>query len=758
MATPQVRWRISVEGIVQGVGFRPFVHRLAHACGLAGFVGNTPAGVLIEAEGEAGRLAELVEAIRQNPPPLARISDLVVSAIPLTRTAGFLIRDSLEAGAAATLISPDVAVCPDCLAELFSPADRRFRYPFLNCTNCGPRYTIVTRIPYDRPNTTMRDFALCPACRQEYDDPESRRFHAQPTCCPLCGPRLCLSTMAGTPLAAGDDVLDRTVGLLQSGAIVALKGLGGFHLAVDAGNPQALARLRQRKGREAKPFALMVADLAAARALCHLSPEEEAALVSRERPIVLARKRAAGTLAEEVAPGQEHFGLMLPYAPLHHLLFAGLPRPLVMTSANLSEEPICIDNEEARQRLAGIADCILDHDRRIHLRCDDSLVAMQAGAVRLLRRGRGYAPRPLPLAAGGPMLLGVGAELKNTVCLLKGKSAFLSQHIGDLKNLEAYRVFRQSIGHLSEIFEIRAELVVHDLHPGYLSSRWAREESGLPRLAVQHHHAHLVACLAENRVEGPAIGIILDGTGYGTDQTIWGGEVLIGDASGFRRYAALESLPLPGGDAAVQAPWRTAVSYLHAACGEPLPPLPFLDGLAAEPILAMVKAGINSPRTSSCGRLFDAVAAMGGGRQVIQYEAQAAIELMQAAGNRLGGTAFPCEFFEEDGIVKLSVRALVRGVAKALAGGMGLPELSRRFHKSLVDGFTHLACLARKREKIGTVALSGGVFQNRLLLEGLVAALSARGFLVLTHREVPCNDGCISLGQAVIGRRSLQEG
>ncbi|MGV1098332.1 carbamoyltransferase HypF [Thiovibrio sp. JS02] len=757
MAIPPERWRITINGIVQGVGFRPFVCRLARERGLAGFVGNTPEGVTVEAEGGVDRLADLVQAIRKEPPPLAQIATLAIRSVPLALETTFRVHDSSGLGAAATLISPDVAVCPECLAEFFSPADRRFRYPFLNCTNCGPRYTIVTRIPYDRPHTTMRDFVMCAACKREYDDPENRRFHAQPTCCPDCGPQLRLLAADGRLLAERDEAVVDTLRFLQAGAIVAIKGLGGFHLAVDAENAEAVGRLRQRKGREAKPFAVMVANLGIAGGICLLADEERQALTSRQRPIVLARKRADHFLAEEVAPGQELFGLMLPYTPLHHLLFEGAVRALVMTSANISEEPICVGNEEAGQRLAGTVDYILCHDRDIHLHCDDSLVAMQAGAMRLMRRGRGYAPRPIPLAADGPMLLGVGAELKNTVCLLKGNSAFLSQHIGDLKNLEAYRIFQKSIAHLAAIFEIRPELVVHDLHPGYLSSRWAREQAGLASLAVQHHHAHLAACLAENREEGPAIGIILDGTGYGTDQTIWGGEVLIGNAKGFSRFAALESLPLPGGDAAVQAPWRTALSYLFAARGECLPPLPFLAGHDPAPILGMIRGKINSPLTSSCGRLFDAVAAMGGGRQVIQYEAQAAIELMQAAGNTLGEAAFPCEFFQEDGMVKFSVRALVAAIAEAVTDGMGISEVSRRFHQSLVAGFTYLACQARRREKIRTLVLSGGVFQNRLLLEGLVASLSGKGFRVLTHTTVPCNDACISLGQAVIGRQMIQE-
>lgn len=770
---PSQRWKISVSGIVQGVGFRPFVYRLALAHGLTGFVANTSDGVAIEAQGQVGQLEGFLVALRKEAPPLAQVGEIVFAPIPPSHSGEFVLRHSTASGPVSTLISPDVAVCEDCLAEFFTPADRRFRYPFINCTNCGPRYTIVECIPYDRPHTTMRGFAMCPACQREYDDPASRRFHAQPNCCPECGPQLSLVAPDGQQAAARDEALNEALRRLAAGEIVAIKGIGGFHLAVDATNGQAVQRLRQRKGREAKPLAIMVADLTAARKICLLDVLEEQAFASQERPIVLAAQKEGHGLAEEVAPGYDRFGLMLPYAPLHYLLLQGPVRALVMTSGNRSEEPICIENDEAVLRLAGIADGFLLHDRPIHLPCDDSVVALQAGMVRQIRRSRGFAPKPIVLAEAGAMVLGVGAELKNTVCLLKDTQAFCSQHIGDLKNLEAYRVFQQSIGQLAALFEIAPALIVHDLHPQYLSSRWAKEQKE-PTLAVQHHHAHLVACLAENHHEGPAIGIILDGTGYGPDQTIWGGEVLLGDARGYQRVGALESLPLPGGDAAVQAPWRTAVSYLHAACGGNLPELPFMAGQECGVILDMVRKGVNSPLTSSCGRLFDAVAAMSGGRQAIQYEAQAAIELMQTAGGRLGEEAFPCEVYEEDAIaelssvsartklipsgcmLKISVRSLIRAVAQAVQAGMAQGEISRRFHGGLITAFTRVAEEAGSRENIKTVALSGGVFQNRLLLEGLVASLGGAGFRVLVHKALPCNDGCISLGQAAIGREALK--
>ena len=600
---PTERWKISVSGIVQGVGFRPFVYLLAKERALTGFVANTPEGVAIEAQGQVAQLEDFLVALREEAPPLSQVGEIVSAPIPLIHDGRFVILHSASSGPVSTLISPDVAVCEDCLAEFFAPADRRCRYPFINCTNCGPRYTIVERIPYDRPHTTMHGFTMCAPCQREYDDPANRRFHAQPNCCPDCGPQLSLLEPDGRQVAQREEALREAVRRLAAGGIVAVKGVGGFHLAVDAANAQAVSRLRQRKGREAKPLAVMVADLSAARRICRLEALEEQALASQERPIVLAAQKEGHGLAEEVAPGCDQFGLMLPYAPLHYLLLEGPVQALVMTSGNRSEEPICIENDEAVQRLSGIADCFLVHDRGIHLPCDDSVVALQAGVIRQIRRSRGFAPKPVGLAAAGGMVLGVGAELKNTVCLLKENQAFLSQHIGDLKNLEAYRVFQQSIGQLAALFEISPALIVHDLHPQYLSSRWAQEQNNVPTLAVQHHHAHLAACLAENRHSGPAIGIILDGTGFGVDNTIWGGEVLLGDASGYQRFSALEALPLPGGDAAVQAPWRTALSYLHAVHGAGLPELPFMADHECGTILAMVDKGVNSPLTSSCGRL-----------------------------------------------------------------------------------------------------------------------------------------------------------
>lgn len=761
MAAGKQRWRIEVHGIVQGVGFRPFVYRLATSRGLSGFVTNTSEGVVVEVEGGPGRLDDFLAALQREPPSLARLVGVAARPVDPVGDTAFVVRPSEAAGVCATLIPPDIAVCEECLAELFDPTDRRYGYPFINCTNCGPRFTIIDKIPYDRPYTTMRGFAMCVACKREYHDPANRRFHAQPNACPACGPSLVLCDAGGATQASKEQAIAGTVARLFAGDIVAIKGLGGFHLAVDAANEKAVARLRLRKGREAKPLAVMAVDLDTAHRLCILSREEEQALASPERPIVLAEKRASHGLAHAVAPGLARFGIMLPYTPLHHMLLRNGPPVLVVTSANRSEEPICIDNEEALQRLAGIADAFLCHDRGIRLSCDDSVVACQAGAVRVIRRSRGYAPRPLPLDGDGPAVLGVGGELKNTVCLTRGTNGFVSQHLGDLKNLAAFDAFKDSIALLSELLTVSPMLIVHDLHPAYLSSRWATEmarSQGIELLAVQHHHAHLAACLAENQEQGPAIGIILDGAGLGTDQAVWGGEVLVGGAAGFSRFASLEPMPLPGGDAAVREPWRIAVGYLAAAFGGDIPHLPFLADHDWELIPTMVAKQLNTPLTSSCGRLFDAVAAMAGGRQVIRYEAEAAIGLMEAAGSLGDGPAFSCDFFEDNGMLMFSVRGLVHCVVHAVASGMELAELSRRFHRTIIIAFTRLANEARRAYGLNTVALSGGVFLNHLLLEGMTAALAAEDFRVLSHRELPCGDGCLAYGQVVIGRQWLVKG
>ncbi|MFZ5762448.1 MAG: carbamoyltransferase HypF [Thermodesulfobacteriota bacterium] len=750
----RLRWRIDIRGVVQGVGFRPFVHREAVAYHLTGKVVNTGQGVVIEAQGDEGALSRFVAALRSKAPAAAVLQDVTISPLPLVAETAFAIGRSEATGSPSAGIPADLALCPECLAELFDPGNRRFRYPFINCTNCGPRYTITRAIPYDRPQTSMAPFSMCNDCRAEYEDPADRRFHAQPNACPSCGPHLWLADAAGQRLAEREAAVAAAAERLQAGAILALKGIGGFHLAVDAANHEAVQRLRQRKGREEKPLAVMVRDPARARQLCRLTAAEEALLDSAAAPIVLAPKQPGHGLSPAVAPKSDRFGVMLAYAPLHHLLLAEGPAVLVMTSGNPSEEPICIDNQEALQRLAGIADFFLCHDRDILSRADDSVLWHLAGETRTIRRARGHVPRPILLAADGPAVLGVGGELKNTICCLKGDQAWVSQHLGDLKSLEGFAFFRETVAHLGRIYEVTPELVAHDLHPAYLSTRWAREQDGVPRLGVQHHHAHLAACLGENRHAGPAIGVILDGTGYGTDGTIWGGEVLIGDCREFRRFAHLAPMPLPGGDAAVAEPWRAGVGYLHAAYGGAVPELPFLQGHDVGALVAQLARRINCPETSSCGRLFDAVAAIAGGRPVIRYEAQAAIEFMQA-GARLAGPAFPFELDPEHDTLVVAVAPLVRAVAEAVRGGATVAEVSARFHLTLVELFLEVVRRAAAATGLGTVALSGGVLQNHLLFVGLAERLQAAGFTVLTHGELPANDGCIAFGQAVVGRAWL---
>jgi hydrogenase maturation protein HypF len=600
----------------------------------------------------------------------------------------------------------------------------------------------------------MRHFTMCAECRREYDDPDDRRFHAQPNACPDCGPRVVLVDRAGGKIAEASPAVAQAADRLRNGEIVALKGLGGFHLAVNAKDQEAVARLRLRKGREEKPLAVMVSDLAAARQLVELGEEEEALLAGPAAPILLASARSGHGLARAVAPGTERLGVMLAYTPLHHLLLRDFSGVLVMTSGNLSEEPICIANDEALNRLAGIADTFLLHDREIYVRSDDSVLMRVAGAQRFLRRGRGFVPRPLLLSESGPPVLALGGELKNTVCLLKGEQAIVGQHLGDLKNLSAYEFFRENIAHLLKIFECEPELVVHDLHPAYLSTQWAREKQGCPTLAVQHHHAHLVSVLAEHRLDGPAIGLILDGTGYGLDHTIWGGEILVGGSRSFRRLGAFESLPLPGGDAAVKAPWRIALGYLYAAHGGEVPNLPFLREQKIEPVIEMLRRNLNCPSTSSCGRLFDAVAAICGIRSEISYEAQAAIELMEAAGGRVE-RPYSWEMTEDDAIFRLMLNPLLREVAAAVRAGAKPGQVSRRLHGTLVAMLSGAAERARRDTGLELVVLSGGVFNNDLLLEELCKSLRGRDFTVLCHEKVPAGDGGISLGQAVIGRRYL---
>jgi hydrogenase maturation protein HypF len=716
---------VRVEGVVQGVGFRPFVHALASRLRLAGLVGNDVGGVFIEVEGPRRRVGEFLDALRAEAPPLATVEDVRASERAPTGTRGFSIVASPAGGERATLVSADTATCADCLRELFDPADRRHGYPFVNCTNCGPRFTIVRDVPYDRPNTTMAGFAMCAACEAEYHDPGDRRFHAQPVCCPACGPAL-------TGLG-----IDAAAALLAGGAVVAIKGLGGYHLAVAAADERAAATLRARKHREDKPFAVMVADLAQARKLCRVDPAEEALLTGLARPIVLLPRRPDAPVAPSVAPGNRHLGLMLPYTPLHHLLLRRTG-PIVLTSGNVSDEPIAYDDADAAARLAPIADAYLTHDRPIHVRTDDSVVRAFQGRPMPLRRSRGYAPEPLRLAWPVPRpVLACGAELKSTFCLAKGRHAFVSHHIGDLENYPTLRSYTDGIEHYRRLFDVAPAVVAHDLHPEYLSTKYALDLD-LPLVGVQHHHAHIASCLADNGVAGPVIGVAFDGTGYGVDGTIWGGEFLVADLAGFERVGHLAPVPMPGGAAAIREPWRMAVSYLDGADADLLRPHD------CGPVAALARSGL-SPLTSSAGRLFDAVAALLGVRDRVNYEGQAAIELEQLADPAERG-AFKATV---DGGVVHGVD-LVRAAVDDIRAGVAPPVIAARFHNGVVAAIVAVCEHVRSQTGLDTVALSGGVFQNLLLLERTVDRLTALGFTVLTHHRVPPNDGGISLGQAAV--------
>ncbi|MFZ3200985.1 MAG: carbamoyltransferase HypF [Candidatus Acidiferrales bacterium] len=752
----EIRRRIDVSGIVQGVGFRPYVYRLAKARALAGNVRNTSAGVTIELEGPDESVEKFVAELSEHAPPLAHILDVHQSELPCAGEREFSIVESGRTERARAFISPDVAVCDDCLRELFDPSNRRHLYPFINCTNCGPRFTIVRNIPYDRPYTSMAEFEMCPACQREYDDPRDRRFHAQPIACWECGPRLELLDGNGERIACEDPIAE-TANRLRCGQIAAIKGLGGFHLAVDATNSAAVELLRSRKHRFEKPLAVMVPHLSAAQRLCVVDSAAALALESPERPIVLLRKRQPEEIAGQVAPSHRELGLFLPYTPIHHLLFrTGHFRALVMTSGNLSEEPIAISNDEAVERLKGIADCFLVHNRDILWRCDDSVVRLARTGVRQVRRSRGYVPVPIVLGRAAPPILAVGGELKNTICLTNGREAFLSQHIGDLENLETYRFFENVIEHLERILEINPKIIACDLHPDYLSTKWALRQQGRELVRVQHHHAHIASCMAENHLDDAVIGFALDGTGFGTDGHIWGGEVLVATYADFTRAAHFDYVPMPGGAKAIEQPWRMAAAYLAHHFGREFLNLsvPFVRGRdkrQLEALLHMMERGVNCPRTSSCGRLFDAVAALTGVREEVSYEGQAAIELEMILANSLdGGDSYPFDLRRaEDGWI-IETRPLFDAMVEDLKRRIASPEISARFHRGLVEVFARLAGQLRSETHLDRVCLSGGTFQNSFLLENLQARLESAGFYVFTHSEVPSGDGGLSLGQAMV--------
>ncbi len=772
--------RIRVRGLVQGVGFRPTVWRLAHDCGLSGEVWNDSQGVEMLASGPPDRLDDFCRRLLLETPPLARIDAIERHPEPAQTTAeGFHIRASRQ-GEVRTGVVPDAAICAACREEIEDPADRRYRYPFTNCTHCGPRLSIVERIPYDRGNTSMRHFAMCPACTAEYDDPADRRFHAQPNACPDCGPRLWLRDATGEeqPPVADRDVIQAASESLAQGKILAIKGIGGFHLACDAADEAAVSRLRRRKGRFHKPFALMARDLDVVRRYCRISAAEAALLESPPAPILLLDRHEQTRLAPSVAPAQVSLGFMLPYSPLHHLLLAAWDRPLVMTSGNRVEEPQCIDNQEASSRLQPLADLFLLHDREIINRVDDSVVRMMQDEPRLLRRARGYAPAPLPLPEGfaeTPPLLALGGELKNTFCLVRQGQAILSQHLGDLENLIAYQDYLRNLALYRDLYAHSPAALIADLHPNYRSTRHARElakQSRLPLIQVQHHHAHIASVLAENGWPlegGRVLGIALDGSGYGGDGSIWGGEFLLVDYLDFRRLGALGPVPLPGGTQAILQPWRNSFSQLQRALGwtrvvADWGELEAVRWLAAQPVESltqMIATGLNSPLTSSCGRLFDAVAALLGiCRESISYEGQAAIELEAAAlaTKEREDRGYMLAIARQRDLWMLDPAPIWPALLDDLRAGLPNSAIAWRFHRGLIDSLAALAIRLAAEEGVDTLALSGGVFQNRTLFEGLTSALKQAGCQVLTQRQVPSNDGGLSLGQAAIGAARMMSG
>jgi hydrogenase maturation protein HypF len=756
----KIRASVQTEGIVQGVGFRPFVYDLAVRHDLTGWVLNDERGVQIEVEGEADRVASFICDL-SCPPPLAVVERQQVTYVPPIGSTDFQIRESVTGEERFALISPDMATCEDCRLELFDPKDRRFHYPFINCTNCGPRFTIIQDIPYDRPKTTMAPFEMCPDCSREYHDPRDRRFHAQPNACPVCGPHLQLLDAKGDAVPSSDhglDPIEQTRALLTAGKIVAIKGLGGFHLACDAANEEAVALLRGRKYREDKPFALMCRDTEVIERLCVVDKASRELLVSKERPIVILPRRAGAKVARSVAPRQRTLGVMLPYAPLHHLLFSNGLGSLVMTSGNRSDEPIAYHDAEAVTQLGGIADFFLVNDRVIHTRCDDSVVKPFRGKRTFLRRARGYVPfplrLPLRLQKRGRSVLACGAELKNTFCLTKGNYAFLSHHIGDVENFETMRSFEEGIALFKRLFQIEPEAVVYDLHPDYLSTRYALEQArvtGMPAIGVQHHFAHALSCMAEHGLEGPALAVVMDGAGYGEDGTVWGGEFLRVTVGNYTRLGHLRTIPLPGGDKAAREPWRMTATYLERVRGS-LEKIdtPFVHGLDLNRwslIREAMRAGINAPLCSSIGRLFDAVSALLGVRERVNYEGQAAIELEQMADTMEDGE-YPVEIVKEDGVLILNPDPLIAAIVASIKKGEAMPTISARFHNSLARGIVQMALQMKEKTGLSKIILSGGVFQNHLLLGRTRDLLAKAGFQVFIQNQVPPNDGGIALGQA----------
>ena len=772
----QVRRSLRVTGVVQGVGFRPFVHSLATSLGLAGHVGNDSAGVFIDVEGAAPDVEEFLDRLRTGLPPLASIESLVATDAEPTGESGFVILDSRRSGpdGVVALIPPDTATCPDCRREVLDPSDRRHRYPFTACTYCGPRYTLVTGLPYDRPFTTMAAFPLCARCAAEYADPADRRFHAQPTACPDCGPRLAFRSVdTPEPTSHADDALADALRVLHAGGIVAVKGVGGYHLACDADRREAVDELRRRKRRGSKPFAVMVRDLAAAERLVDLDVAARAALTSPQAPIVLAptsrRYARDAAVADGAAPDVGTLGVLLPYSPLHLLLFTphpslpgvAPPRALVMTSGNVSDEPLCTDPAEADDRLAGLADAFLHHDRPIHVACDDSVVRIMGSTLQPVRRSRGYAPLPVTLPIDARPTLAVGGELKTAVCLARGRRAWMSQHVGDTENLETLAMLERVVTTLAELTRVDAEVVVADAHPAYLSRRWALERAsatGAASVLVQHHHAHLASLLAEHGIEPgeDVLGFVFDGTGFGTDGTIWGGELLLGSYAAVTRVGHLRPVRLPGGDAAVRRPARTAMAHLEAA-GVPweagIASIDAADATELIAIAGMLRSGAGCTPSTSMGRLFDAVASILGVRHDVDHEGQAAMELEALAATRgrdpaPGGWRF--EVGDDDGSVVLDAAPVIRAAVRAVRDGLAAAAASRAFHDAVAAAVETAAIRVRDTRGTDVVGLTGGVFQNARLSEDCRGRLESQGFRVLVHQLVPPNDGGLALGQVAV--------
>jgi hydrogenase maturation protein HypF len=762
------RVRLRIRGIVQGVGFRPFVYRIAQAHHISGWVLNDTLGVLVEAEGTRSDVPDFAAALKEEAPPLSVIEGIEAQPLRPKGEKSFRILKSASCKGKELVLPPDIATCGDCLREVLNPADRRFRYAFTNCTNCGPRYTIVKDTPYDRPRTSMSKFRMCALCRREYETPQDRRFHAQPNACAVCGPRLTL-TDARRRTVRSSDPLGKTAELLRAGLVVAIKGLGGFHLACDATNDSAVRRLRKRKRRPYKPFAVMSQDVATVRTYAHVSNLEKGILESWECPIVLLRKKRSGRVSGLVAPNISDIGVMLPYTPLHHVLVREGFLALVMTSGNLTDEPTIASNDAAYEKLSGIADYFLVHNREILIQNDDSIVKVIGKEPVLMRRARGYVPRPLPLPGAArdiPDILAVGAEEKGTVCFVKDGRAYLSQHLGDLKNSESVASFENTVAHTERLLKVRPGVVVHDLHPSYSSTKYALRRRGARKMAVQHHYTHIAACLAENGVTGKVIGISCDGVGLGEDGKTWGGELLVADLSGFRRVGHLEYVHLPGGDAAAKEPYRMAVSYLWHAFGK--------DSLSVARrlirdagrekvamVLGMIEKDVQSPLTSSTGRLFDAVASLAGVCHLNTYEGQAPMELesLAWAARRRGGS-YPYRIRDENGVLVVDLKCMIVSLSEEMRKGEAKERVAAKFHNTVARYLRDICRKIREREGLGKAALSGGVFQNRFLTERLVALLEKDGFEVFTHRAVPPNDGCISYGQAAWAAYTLtqQEG